>query len=175
MYYVRGSYVYNSYKENGSYFCEGVELPEPKIEYIYLNSASIPTANISDWNQITARAVGPDTNFNQLFGSEYTGDEPYELVIAKVTFYADFIVPYKSAPIRSMARNFGDTGSAGFSDAQASLTEAGFRALQVDEELLRSIEDLYLNGTDIATLDVAESMLENSTQIAYTTYYAIAL
>lgn len=176
MYYARGIYnkALHQWETN-----TGTALQEPKIEYVYFNLGDDTVADSPELNQILSRAVDPMSSLARLKG-ESTNSEPYELVVAKVTFYADFILPYKTAPVRGMARNFGTAGT-GLNETTATFSEAGFRSLELSPDLLNDVKDIYLANKDVGLLDdffsdpleTDASVLENSTTIAYTTYYAI--
>lgn len=144
---------------------------KPEIEYMYVTMSAedigkMSSAERNAWNQVLQRAISPVTTLESLV-TEHTANmkERYELCVAKVTFYADFFVPYTSAPMRGMAKNFGtNTGD---------YNESDMRGLEVSEDLLDTAVGLLLNGKPVSSFKTADSAVTGSQQLVYTTYYAI--
>lgn len=144
---------------------------KPDIEYMYITLSrddlnKMSASEQAAWNNVLTRAVSPVTTLSSLVNSHTANNgERYELCIAKVSFYADFVVPYTSAPMRGMAKNFGsNTGT---------FNEADLRGLEISEEMLDSVSGLLLNGKPVTSFKMEDSAMTGSQQVVYTTYYAI--
>lgn len=118
----------------------------------------------AELNNLLALAINPGTTIERLI-NRYSGLEDYNLIIAKVTFYADIAYPYITSQMRGNALHFGheNTGTG------AQYAETDLRALSVTEKMT---EQLY---PSISLSPTVESILvDGNYMYEYTTYFAVA-
>ena len=162
----------------------GSECKKPEIEYYYVpisdgsKNAENGVSTIKNLGNISGqlghnyalkntlyRAVDATSSPSNLYTklSSSPDVKTYEIVIAKVTFYADFIYPYKTSTLRGMAHWWGNPAlGTGIAEQEAiAMGITGNKLLQY---------------SGVATpYDTEASVISGSTQYKYTTYYAIAV
>lgn len=179
-YYFRGKPSVNTngkltYKDLSGATCSNT----PEIEYYYLpisggdkNPDNKPTVNtLSQLNKNTAlrsviyRAIDPTATPSSLYSNLNNSQDTktYELVVAKVTFYADFIYPFKTSTLRGMSHWWGNNSS-----SSSRIAENESLSMGITE---KALTDLGISPSDIQV----ESVVDGCYQYKYTCYYAIAV
>lgn len=178
-YYMRGIPTFDSSHKLHYTDLNGMACQLPEIEYYY-----IPISDSSDKNyskkslyntvnnltnnsalrNVIYRAIDAATTPRSLLDEQDSGNDAhtYELVVAKVTFYADFVYPYKTSTLRGMAHWWGDDSLSGLHLSENDTVTMGITQDRLDD----------LAGVPYTTV---ESIIDGGTQYKYTTYYAIAV
>lgn len=155
-YYERGNMGYESDPAGGNilayYDMDGNKLENPQIEYIYLNlndgsahkQSMAELMNDKALRNVIQRAISPVTDISSLKAKmQSTEKSTYELVIAKVKFEADFIIPYVTKTMRGMAQHYGADevaemhalDTAGNTQIRDAIIEAGLSPSLIDFEV----------------------------------------
>lgn len=190
-YYVRGKLQKSSKSDACGAYAYNFGT-QPDIQYVYItltpqdrnylinktacsSSLWLTNNNINKINNTLAQAINPTVTLQSL-AKNYTGTGNYDIVLAKVTFYAEFIIPYQTSPMRGMAEHFGcETSNAG---AKAKYSESDLNCITI-------FPDTHIIGTQMgnnAAMAVGSaasgaagtgSMLSSNAPYIYTTYYAV--
>ena len=118
----------------------------------------------AELNNLLALAINPGTTIERLM-NRYSGSEDYNLIIAKVTFYADIAYPYITSQMRGNAAHFGkkNTGTT------AEYSETELRALSVTKEMTEQLYPGVLPSTTVESV-----LVDGNYMYEYTTYFAVA-
>lgn len=118
----------------------------------------------AELNNLLALAINPGTTIERLI-NRYSGSEDYNLIIAKVTFYADIAYPYITSQMRGNAAHFGkkNTGTT------AEYSETELRALSVTKEMTEQLYPGVLPSTTVESV-----LVDGNYMYEYTTYFAVA-
>lgn len=118
----------------------------------------------AELNNLLALAINPGTTIERLI-NRYSGLEDYNLIIAKVTFYADIAYPYITSQMRGNALHFGaeNTGTT------AKYAEKDLRALSVTKEMTEQLYPGVLPSTTVESV-----LVDGNYMYEYTTYFAVA-
>ena len=193
LFYLRGQYIaptgaMGAVTTPGHYRgWGGTVLDIPQVEYIYI---PVTESNVGTLDSdiglrtLLTRAIDPTITFENLLTDSTevevlpNGDRLYELVIAKVTFTADFMYPYQSASLRGMSRHFNDP-------TKDAVTET-VSGMEVSHQSLNAVLDSFTTIADDVKDKISAGLAEKSNfndakagtdmeycKYRYTTYFTV--
>ena len=183
-YYIRGkplTYVRNNVTTGSGgtsgtvdvtgYYFDGQELRVPKIEYMLIDAYNGVN------NDILQQAIGasmtdsktglPTTDIATALKNNDTSGAAHKMItVAKVTFFADFVIPFDSSSIRGMRKYF-DSQTGEVHNSKDNLGN-----LVISKSSLDSALSMFDKNS--SSFNTEQSKIGNGYCYAYTTYFTVA-